>query len=93
LPKEKHEGLLQTYQRRTTREIQRAIRSYERQVTLHKHKLAAPERSVQAWNRLTDQEQQGLIAKWQKDLARNQELAELMRNLLLARGLLDQKQV
>jgi phage baseplate assembly protein W len=85
LPKEKHAGLLQTYRRKTAEEIQRAIRSYERRVTLHRQKLADPERSVQTWSRLTDQEQQGLIVKWQKDLARNQELAQLMRDLLRER--------
>jgi hypothetical protein len=82
LPKEKHAGLLQAYRGRTRGEIQRALRSYERQVALYQQKLADPEKFIKDWERLTVQERQGLITNWQKDLARNQELAELMRSLL-----------
>ena len=42
-------GLLQAYQGKSAGEIQRALRSYERQVDLHQQKLRSPEQFVKDW--------------------------------------------
>ena len=82
----RHAGLLQTYERKSTAEIQRALRSYERQVALHRQKIHSPEQFVEDWGTLGSHVQSGLLRHWQEDLVRNQELAEIMRGLLRERG-------
>ena len=83
----RHAGLLRTYERKSTAEIQRALRSYERQVELHRQKLHSPEQFVQDWGTLRSHVQSGLLRHWQEDMVRNEELAEIMRGLLRERGI------
>jgi hypothetical protein len=42
----RHAGLLRIYQRKSVEEIQRALRSYERQAALYRQKLSSPETFV-----------------------------------------------
>ncbi len=83
----RHAGLLRTYQGKSLGEIQRALLSYERQVDLHRQKLRSPERFVEDWAKNSPRTQAGLIQHWQEDLARNQELVEIMRGILQDRGI------
>jgi hypothetical protein len=82
----RHAGLLRIYERKSVAEIQRALRSYERQVELHRQKIHSPEQFVQDWSTLRSHVQSGLLRHWQEDVVRNQELAEIMRGLLRERG-------
>ena len=82
----RHAGLLRTYERKSTAEIQRALRSYERQVELHQQKIHSPEQFVEAWRTLRSHAQSGLLRHWQEDMVRNQALAEITRGLLRERG-------
>jgi hypothetical protein len=82
----RHAGLLRIYKRKSAAEIQRALRSYERQVELHRQKMLSPEQFVEDWGTLRFHVQSGLLRHWQEDMVRNQELAEIMRGLLRARG-------
>ena len=81
----RHAGLLHTYQAKSTAEIQRALRSYERQVTLHRQKVQSPEQFIQEWDQKSPRVQQALLRHWQEDAARNQELADSMRGILQER--------
>jgi hypothetical protein len=81
----RHAGLLRVYQGKGTAEIQRALRSYERQIELHRQKLANPEQVIADWHQRHFHVQRGLLWHWQEDLARNQELAEVMRGILQER--------
>jgi hypothetical protein len=82
----RHAGLLRVYRGKSTAEIQRALRSYERQVELHRQKLANPEQVIGDWHQRHFHVQRGLLRHWHEDLARNQELAEVMRGILQERG-------
>ena len=83
----RHAGLLRTYQGKDSGEIQQALRSYERQVDLHRQKLRSPEPFVTDGAEKSVHTQARLLRHWQEDLARNQELAEVMRGLLQDRGI------
>jgi hypothetical protein len=78
----RHAGFLRTYQGKSLEEIQRALRSYERQAALHWQKMSSPETFVQDWVRKSARAQQELLQHWQQDLTRNQELADVMRGIL-----------
>ncbi|MHB1002532.1 MAG: RHS repeat-associated core domain-containing protein, partial [Thermoleophilia bacterium] len=81
----RHSGTLSNYANRSTAEIEKAMTSYEHQVLLHSQKIANPASYAQQWGQMAANERAGLILKWQKDLANNQELADVMRGLLESR--------
>jgi len=83
----RHAGLLRTYWRKSVTEIQRALRSYEKQVALHQQKVSSPENFVKNWGKKSSRTQQGLLQHWQEDLIRNRELAEVMQGILQERGI------
>jgi hypothetical protein len=49
-------------------------------------KMRRPEQCVKDWESKHPRVQRGLLRHWQKDVVRNQELAEVMRGLLRERG-------
>jgi hypothetical protein len=73
---------------RSPGEILSAMKSHEATVAEHVQKLATPAKFAKGWDLMTDRERAGLINKWQKDLRRNQDLADIMRGLYddLTRG-------
>jgi len=73
---------LKNYAGRSTAEIQKAITSHERQVALHQQKIANPAQFAERWGQMGAKEQAGLIRHWQQDIARSQELADVLRGLL-----------
>lgn len=81
----RHSGTLKNYSGRSTEEIEKAISSYERQVEIHKQKIANPEQYAERWPQMGTQEQAGLLNKWRADAARNGELANVLRGLLQSR--------
>ena len=83
----RHAGLLRVYQGKSVEEIQRALRSYERQAALHRQKLSSPETFVQDWVRQSPRAQQVLLRHWRQELTRNRELADVMRGILQERGI------
>jgi hypothetical protein len=80
-----HSGTLRNYEGRSTAEIRKAIQSYERQVALHKQKLADPSRYAEDWDHMTPEGRAGLLKHWQEDIQRNQDLADVLRGLLETR--------
>lgn len=81
----RHAGTLRNYARRSIAEIRKAIEGYERQVALHKQKIANPAQFAEDWERMSAQQQAGLIKHWQEDIDRNQALADVLRGLLQSR--------
>ncbi len=82
----KHSGLLKNYASRNTKEVRNAVKGYQKQVGLHKDKLANPAKYAKNWKSISAEQQQGLLQKWQADLQRNQELADVMKGLLNEMG-------
>jgi hypothetical protein len=82
----KHSGTYENYKDRPIQELERALDSYEKQVITHKDKILNPENYISGWEKLTLQVREGLLRKWQSDLDRNQELADVIRGILQERG-------
>jgi hypothetical protein len=82
----RHAGTYNNYVNKNTTEVQKALRGYEKQVQEHADKMLNPGKYIDNWSSLDPREQQGLLNKWAKDLARNQELADIMKGILYERG-------
>ncbi len=82
----RHSGSYENYRNRSTSEIEKARKSYLDNVRIHENKLLDPVSAVDNWGLLSELEQVGLLKKWRDDLIRNQELADIIRGILSARG-------
>jgi len=79
-------GTYNNYRNRPSSEVRRAINGYEKQVAIHQDKIANPEKYVSNWNQLSPERQQFYIQGWYDDIARNKDLADVMRSILIERG-------
>lgn len=77
-----HSGTITTYASKPASELRRAAESYDVVVAEHIRKLNDPGAYAEKWATGSDLYRQGLLRKWENDLVRNAELAEIMRNLL-----------
>jgi len=82
----KNAGLLRNYAGRSTEEIQKAQRNYEKQVEIHKEKLANPEKYAERWGNMTMKERQDLMNTWRDHMKQNQDRANIMRGIRHERG-------
>lgn len=79
---ERHKGVYKDAQKKSKSRLEKSIKSHEGQVQEHIDKLNNPERYDADWNNKTERQKQGLLKKWQKDLKRNAEQAEIERRVL-----------
>ena len=82
----KNSGLLKNYKDRNTSELQKGIDSMRKQIIKHEDKIANPTDHVPNFSGLSAQEQQGLLNKWAKDIARAQEQIEVLEGILKSLG-------
>jgi hypothetical protein len=78
----RHAGFLRTFSDRSASEVQRGINSLNKGVSLHLEKIANPATYADRWNSMTDQEREGLLRYWQKEVIRYSEQADVLRGLL-----------
>lgn len=72
-----HGGVYIDATKKTKKQLQKSIVSRVSQVERHADKIQHPEDYDVGWKDKSPREQQGLIAKWEKDMRRNAEQAEI----------------
>lgn len=77
----RHKGVYNDAQKKSKARLQKSITSHEKQAQEHLEKLNDPEKYDVNWNNKTEQQKRGLLKKWQKDLKRNAEQAEIERRV------------
>ena len=77
----RYAGSLREMASRSIAEIRKAAASYDRQVATHAEKIANPEQALADWNKMSRMEQRGLLQKWQRDMERNANLRDVMKDL------------
>ena len=78
----KHAGFLKNYSSRSRAEIEKGIRSLEKQIEKHKNKINNPQ-NVKNFGELDKKKQVDLIRnKWPSDIARQQEQLNILQGLL-----------
>jgi RHS repeat-associated protein len=82
----RHSGTLQTYAKRTSKEIAKGIRSFDKQVEEHLQKLADPSAFAGNWEHMTDRDRERLLGFWRKEVENYQEQADVLRGLLQSMG-------
>lgn len=78
-------GFLRNYLGRPAGQLQRGINSLQDQIDAHLAKIANPADAVDDWEGMGSQEQDGLLSKWQGDVARQQAQQSILQDLLNGR--------
>lgn len=69
----KHAGFLRSLSAMGPRQRSSAVQSFTDQITLHRDKLAFPERYVQNWGALREGHRQSLLREWRKEVLDHEE--------------------
>ena len=70
-------------QRQSMKELQKTIKSHNKQIAFHKDKLLNPQKYVENWNNLAKDYQNNLIHHWNEDISRHEyfkKIAEVVLN-------------
>jgi hypothetical protein len=79
----RHSGFLKNYAGKSARELRSGITSLERQIALHRDKIANPSRYIKNFAQLDPRQQTALLTrKWPSDIQRQQEQLDILRGLL-----------
>ena len=81
----RHSGVYRDALNKSKQRLQKSIKSHEEQVVLHADKIANPEKYDKNWNSKTQQEKDGLLKKWRKDMQRNAEQAAIEKEVFKER--------
>jgi hypothetical protein len=76
---------LKNYQGKSPEELRRGIASLQKQIALHKDKIANPEKHLPNWSSLDPRQQEALVQKkWPSDIQRQAEQLDILEGLLKA---------
>ena len=79
----KHAKMLSDYSNKPIKEIQKGIKSYEKQIAIHKDKIARPSNYCPDWDKLDLRQREALInKKWPSDIKGFEEQKEILRSIL-----------
>lgn len=73
----RHKGVYIDAVKKHKAALKKSIASHLKQVEIHRDKLAHPEKYDTGWSKKDERARRGMLKKWQKDLERNQEQAEI----------------
>ncbi len=78
----KHAGQLNQFLKQTPEQLQKTIRSFDKQIAKHEGWIKDPSSKVKNFNELSPEHQQNLLHHWQQDIARHQELKSIAQDVL-----------
>lgn len=81
----RHAGVYRDAANKSKPRLLKSIKSHEEQVRLHADKIAHPEKYDAGWSSKSEQEKDGLLRKWRKDMQRNAEQAAVEKETLKER--------
>ena len=77
-----------TYGSKTNNELQKSIRSLEKQIRIHQDKIASPSKYDKGWDAKTEIQKQGLLNKWQKEINNFKNQIQTLGKILTERGVI-----
>lgn len=79
----KHAKMLSDYSNKPIKEIQNGIKSYEKQIAIHKDKIASSSKYCPDWDKLDIRQREALInKKWPSDINGFEEQKEILQSIL-----------
>jgi len=82
----KHSGFLLNYAQKSTRDLNRALSSFEMQIQTHLDKIRNPVKHIRDFDKLDPRQQKHLLEqKWPGDIKRLREQRDIVKRLLIER--------
>jgi filamentous hemagglutinin len=78
----KHAGQLKQFLKQTPEQLQKTMKSFDKQIAKHQGWIKDPASKVKNFNSLRPEHQQNLIHHWQQDMVRHQELKSIAEDVL-----------
>ena len=79
----KHSIFLENSLDYTTKQLEKGIASFEKQISLHQEKIANPSKYIENWDALDPRQQKALInKKWPSDIERLTEQRDILHDVL-----------
>ncbi len=78
----RHAGQLKQFMKQTPQQLQKTIKSFDKQISRHQNWIKNPASKVKNFNQLSKQHQNNLIHHWTQDIARHQELRSIASDVL-----------
>ena len=78
----RHAGTYKNYLERSDKELQKGIDSYQKQVDLHQNKINNPQDNAKDWNKMSQQERNGLINYWKKESNNYRQQRDILKGIL-----------
>ncbi len=83
----KHSPLISQYIGKTSKEIQKGIKSYEKQIAIHQEKIRDPSAHIPGWDKLDPRRQDALInRRWPAEIQCYTEQRDVLQSILDQRG-------
>ena len=80
---EKHVRFYQDYLNKPTKEIQKGIKSFEKQISIHQEKISHPSKSIPNWDELRPERKEALInKKWPAEIECYTEQRDILQSIL-----------
>lgn len=73
----RHAGVFADAMKKSKKQLQKSIISRTAEVERHAEKMQFPEKYISDWSQRDERERAGLLKKWEKDMIRNAEQAEI----------------
>ena len=83
----RNHGLYKKLREQSNSQLLRSARSYGANIAEHQKKIGNPAKYVENWEAKSEAYKSGLIAKWEKDIQRNQEQLNIAVGVAKERGL------
>jgi len=82
----KHNVWAQQYLNKPSQELQKGIKSFEKQIELHKNKIKDPAKYNPGWDDFHTDRKESLMKRWPKDIERHKEQKAILEAILKTRG-------
>lgn len=83
ISKDSHVKMVRDYLEKPAKEIQKGIRSYEKQIALHLEKIANPSKFIPHWDKLHPERQHALVSKkWPAEIQCYTEQRDVLQSIL-----------
>ncbi len=83
ISKDSHVKMVRDYLSKPAKEVQKGIKSYEKQIALHQEKIANPSKFIPHWDKLHPERQQALInKKWPAEIQCYTEQRNILQSIL-----------
>jgi hypothetical protein len=82
----KNKGFYENYKDRNKNELKKGIKSFDKQIELHKNKMKDPAKYNPGWENFHPDRKISLMGRWQKDVERHMEQKAILEEILKTRG-------